>query len=362
MHFAGRFPAILVCLFAALSTGYAVAAEFSYRVEIDAPKPLRQLLTEHLEIISISKKQQMNLEQLRRVYRQTVQEIEKLAATEGYFSPEILPSLEETRGGWVARFVVHPGEPVRVAEVVIGFNGAVAAADNEDLRRQLRDEWRLKENMAFRQIDWDTAKRGLLQPLLLNRYPAARIVDSQAFIDAASRSAKLTVEVDSGPLYTFGPLSIAGLERYSPTVIEHLNPITQGEEYNQEKLLDFQQQLQNTGYFATAVVTIDADTADPSNVPVKVIVTEAATKKIAFGVGYSTDVGNRFSTEYQHLNFLAQGWRLRSALRLETRRQSITGEIHFPRTVAGYDDSISATAERQDIQGETLRRYGTTAT
>lgn len=347
-----------------ITAGTVAFAAFSYRVEIDAPPVLRQLLSDYLRIVTLQNSAQMNLEQLRREYRQAPEEIRGLAATEGYFSPEIVPSLTETSGGWVAHFVVRLSEPVRIADVDISFAGAIldTSPENDALRRRLVNEWQLKQGERFRQADWETAKRALLQGLVIQRYPAARLSDSEARVEPALSTAELRLQVDSGPVFTFGKLSISGLERYSPSVVERLNPIHEGEQYSLKKLLDFQQRLQDTGYFASAVVAIDPDPAAPKEVPVNVVVTEARSKKIAFGIGYSTDVGDRLSIEYQNVNLLARGLRLKSALRLETRRQSLTGEILFPRTASGYDDRISSTVERQNVQGETLRRYGVTGT
>lgn len=356
-----RFLAGALAFFALLA-GNAGAAPFSYRVDIETPSPVRELLTQYLKIIELQSNGQMNLEQLRGVYRQTPQEIEKLVATEGYFSPRILPSLEQTSGLWVARFEVQLGEPVRVAAVDIGFDGVLSEPANDALRARLIAAWPLKQGQQFRQVEWDAAKRSLLQALVIDRFPTARISDSEALIDATEHSAKLSVQVNSGPVFTFGALDISGLERYSPTVVERLSPIQPGEEYSQKKLLDFQQKLQETGYFATAVVSIEPDPAAPKNVPVRVVVSEAQTKRISFGVGYSTDVGNRLTTEYQYVNLFNRGWRLKTALQLETRRQILNAEIHLPRTADGFDDSVSTAVERQNLQGELLRRYGAAAT
>src|SRR5689334_464526 len=99
-----RFIFLTMRLAALTSTFGALAAGLSYRVDIDAPEPLRKLLIDHLRIVAL-KSETITLDQLRGAYRRTPLEIEELAATEGYFTPKISSSLRPAAEGWIARFV-----------------------------------------------------------------------------------------------------------------------------------------------------------------------------------------------------------------------------------------------------------------
>jgi translocation and assembly module TamA len=162
----GANSALFVCalFLACLAALPAEAQVFRYRVEIDAPEPLRTLLQQYLKIVARQSNAQMSLDQLRRMSHETPAEIGSLLATEGYFSPVIDASLED-RNGWVARFVVKPGPQARVSAVQIDFTGEISQSgeQNERQRARAREAWYLDKGTVFRQSDWDKAKRTLLQ-------------------------------------------------------------------------------------------------------------------------------------------------------------------------------------------------------
>ena len=356
-----RFFSFLAGAFVLLGmlAGAASAAALSSRVTNDAPAPLRDLLTRHLRIIALKDSAEVSLDQLKSLYRRTPTEIEELAATEGYFTPTTTPSLEESGGNWVARFIVDPGPRTIVKTVDIKFTGGITEANqaNERQRRQVREAWYL-ENTVFRQADWDNAKRIVLQKLLAERFPAARITASEAIVDAPAHTVDLMLTLDSGPAFSVGALEISGLERYQPAIVERLNTVASGTPYNVDKLQEFQQRLQDTGYFSSVLVGVDTDTASPEKAPLKVTLVERQSRKISFGVGYSTDTKNRVSTEYEDVNFLDRGWRLKSRIRLETLRQELSGEVAFPRTGGGYDPRLFGAYTHENIQGQETRKYG----
>lgn len=352
------FPIAMFALLATLA-GPAAAAAISYRVDVDAPSPLRDLITTHLRIIELRGSAEMDLDQLKSLYRRTPAEIEGLVATEGYFMPKITPSLDEANGSWRARFVVDPGPRAQVQTVAIEFAGAITEPGeaNDRQRRDIRDGWYL-DKTVFRQADWNNAKRIALQKLLANRFPAARITASEAHVDATTSSVELSLTLDSGPAFTIGDLEIVGLERYHPEFVQRLNTVRPGTPYQLDNLQEFQQRLQDTGYFASALVGVDTATETPGDASLKVTVVERPPRRLSFGVGYSTDTKNRVSTEYEDVNFLGRGWRLKSRIRLETLRQELSGEVAFPRTGGGYDPRVFGGYTHENIQGQETRKYG----
>ena len=335
------------------------AQDFRYDVEIVAPAALKKLLENNLLIVKWRDHPRMTQGQLRRLYREAPAQIETLVATEGYYAPLIRHSLQQANGRWIARFVIEPGAPTRVAKVNLIFSGPITkhVAAKRTLAA-LRADWPLKRGAVFRQGVWETAKRNLLQRLLGDRYPKARIVESQAKIDPAKREAALRVMLASGPAYTFNGLRLEGLKRYPASIVENLNPIRSGSPYSQASLLEFQTRLQDSGYFSRVEVIAEPDSSSLI-VPVSVNLVENAAKRVAFGIGYSTDTGNRAQVTYQDLNILRRGWRFDSTLILETKRQSATADFSLPTTPEGYQDSLGLALLRNDLQGEVTRTMNT---
>ncbi|MEN3295985.1 MAG: translocation and assembly module TamA [Burkholderiales bacterium] len=350
--------ALIVALLSVASMSVLAQAARKYAVEIIGAGTLTPLLNEHLEIRRHENDPEVTTEEFRRLVDITPQQIRQLLATEGYFSPTIEASLTEEGGVPVARFNIRLGDPVLVDAVDIRFTGDIANGPQRSEQRmnRLRRQWSLDPGERFRQAAWDSAKNALLKDLLLRDYPAAAIASSEARIDPPRRVATLRVEVDSGPLFTFGELQVEGLQRYPRSIIDELNPIRPGEPYSQEKLSELQSRLQDSGYFRSAFATADIDPARPQHVPVRVELTENERKRLGLGVGFSTDAGARLQLRWLDRNFLQRTWRLESELLVDRETRRIGGAVFLPAfksgSFSGWRPSVNARVEHTDIAGE----------
>ncbi|HEY0845257.1 MAG TPA: autotransporter assembly complex family protein [Noviherbaspirillum sp.] len=320
------------------------------------------MLREHLDI---SRQAEAGLppDELRRLLLSTPEQVASLLATEGYFTPAIRHELDTGTTPWTVRIVVNPGPVTRVASVEIRFTGEIASGPHTDPERMdtLRRRWDLDPGDVFRQAAWSAEKSELLKGLLLRDYPAARIARSEARIDPAARTAALTVEVDSGPVFTFGNLDIHGLDRYTRAMIDTLNPTRPGDRYSQDKLNELQSRLEDTGYFRSAFATVDIDPDKPHLVPVRLDLTENPRKRLSLGGGFSTDTGARGQVKWLDRHFLQQDWRLESELRIDRETQLAGGEVFLPPIAIGWLPSFGVHLERTTSGGETADRFRTGA-
>jgi translocation and assembly module TamA len=342
--------------FAMLAFG---AEPLDYAIELQVPQSQRALLEDNLDLYHWKGSERMDETQLRRLLSRAPDQIREFLATEGFYSPKIATDLEQRNGKWVVKLEVDPGEPVRVTDIELRVTGAFEDGSDESRARlqKMREDWSLRRGDIFRHADWEAAKRGALKALLLDRYPAASITESRATVDPDKWTVTLEITLDSGPAFTLGALEIEGLERYPASIVERLNPIKPGEPYSQAKLLELQSRLQDSSYFSSASVTVETDPAKPERVPVRVVVTEAKSKKLGFGIGMSTDKGPRGQIVYRDYNFLDRAWRLSGTLKVEGKEQSLGGELQFPLTEEGYRESLTALLERTDIEGEVTRKF-----
>jgi translocation and assembly module TamA len=349
--------AVWVALFAL--PAHAAEPGFVYDIDLNAPLTQRSMMEAHLDLYRWRDNERMDENQLRRLVALAPAQIGEFLATLGYYDPQIDVALESVDGGtWRVRIDIVPGEVVRVRGIDLRLNGPLADGSLESQQRLkvIQAGWSLGEGAVFRHEDWEAAKRNALKSLLLEAYPAATVTESQAVVDPASHTVNLQVVLDSGRAFTFGALDVKGLKRYPMSIVERLNPIRPGDPYSQARLLELQSRLQDSAYFSGATVTVDADAARNSLVPVQVEVTENLSRKLGFGIGISTDVGARGQVDYKDLNFLDRAWRLSSALKLDSGSQSLGAELQLPLTADGYRDSATALMERADIQGEVTRK------
>ena len=362
---------IALTVAALMPAAAAFAQPVSYSVAIEAPGDIEDLLRENLDLVRWQGNPRVDQEQLARLVRAAPAQARTLVETEGYYSARVETQLDTSGAQAVARVLVEPGEPVRVADVDVALRGFAPSAGSTPFDADaLRAGWRLPQGRIFRQADWEAAKRNLLRQVMLTRYPRATLAESSATVDPDTRRASLKVAVDSGPEMRFDGLKIEGLSRYPASIIENLNPIRPGDEYSEARLQSFQARLQDTGYFSGVEVVADmsgvveaqveqldegqppAARATPSAtaVPVIVRVTENKYKNVSVGLGFSTNTGYRSQLNYDDLDVF--GLRMKSALTLETRRQTAMTDFFLPTSARGYNDSFGTSIERNDLNGE----------
>ncbi|MBH1957887.1 MAG: BamA/TamA family outer membrane protein [Burkholderiales bacterium] len=333
----------------------------AFDISVRAPTEVRELLERHLELQRYRAVTDLDETELTRLIVLAERNVRNLVGTLGYFSPDIHITRE---GGANARPVivvaVDPGQATNIGPVVITFAGDIAASPDTDAiaqRTEIERDWRLPTGLRFTQDAWSGAKTQALRQLVARRYPAGRLGGSLADIDAPNRTASLTVNLDSGPLYRLGPMQVSGVERYDPVLVPRLARLNQGAVYDLNQLVEAQQRLASSGYFDSAYVFINPEN-DPLAVPVQVQVREAKLQKVVLGVGVTTDTGPRASVEHTHLRVPGIGWRAVTKLQLEktspfaqTEWTAIPDEANWRWGVLGRveritDDALITQAQR----------------
>lgn len=333
--------------------GWATAQETPARALLQMPDEVRPLIEAHFDAaVAPPADAPARAALLRRARR----EIGELLASEGWFSPAI--ELRTASAGQ-AVLDIDPGRRTRVGRVDLEFRGHLAGGGSDRAARveRLRARWPLNVGEPFRSAAWESAKASLLAGVVRRDYAAATIVDSRADVDPATAEARLTVVIDSGPALKFGDLVISGLRRYDEALVQNQAPFRPGDPYRQDRLLDFQTRLQNIPLFGSVIVGFDPEAGAGDAPPVRVAVAEARTRRLAFGIGYSSNTGARGEVDYGDQNFLGHAWRLRSTLALEQQRQALTAAVDTYPDEHGYRLTWTANVEAADIQGlRTLRQ------
>ncbi len=380
------FSQLLIVAF--IASAAPLLAAVPNAIAIDAPAPLQALLRANL---TLPEPDEMITDGVVNLPRAAAAQAAELTATEGYFSAtfKLLRDGEPGKSSGL-RLVVDAGPRSVIGTVEIIFSGEIAtlypsrdSADRHQAKqgrmKQLRDDWLLAKGNPFRQADWSTAKRELLQNLFAEDYPTAVITDSLADVDAENATVSIRVELNSGPAYTLGAVVIEGLKTYDRNLIDRYNQLYVGEPYSQRRLLDLQRALQNTPYFSSVLVDIDLDstfdptlpkavneaspptpepTGAPILAPVRIRVTEAKPKRISVSAGFSTNSGARGELIYRDANIFNAGWLLSVGLRADRIGQLGYADINLPQTLRGYRDSFGVLAERSSNQGLVTRREG----
>lgn len=277
------------------------------------------------------------------------QDVTAWLATEGYFTPQLRYEAAQDA------LTVAPGPRTQVTAVELRFTGAIDATR----RARETDAWLLPVGAAFRQADWERAKSSLVRQLIENEFPAARLAASQAEVDPAQQSARLTVEVDSGPVHVFNGLRIEGADRFGAVVVDRFNTsVRSGAPYRTSDLYALQQALQASPYYTQVNVRTEpvTDGESPVAVPVVIEVQERPPYRVSTGLGVSSNYGLRADLGFRSIDFLQRAWELSSHLRWEERRQSVFADVFLPPDRRQRRDSFGFAYSQTDISGLKVER------
>jgi len=314
-------------------------------ITLSAPEPLQALLKSYINLPATLPDETARASFMHRAR----QEIGELLSSEGYFTPTITLLPAEPDGNQIIEVI--PGPRTLVSQLNIEFSGDLASPEHQERIKRLRDAWELNIGAPFRSPDWEQAKAALLASVAQEDYAAAQITSSQAIVNPATASAKLTIVIDSGPAFRFGALQVSGLERYDKNLVLRQSPFHTGDPYRRSLLLTFQTRLQSMPQFASVIVNLSPDEATHLAAPVQVVITEAKTRRVAVGLGYSSNNGARSEINYLNHNFMGSALNFSSLLRLEQKRQTLSFGLDTQPDDKGYLLSWGIGSEATQIEG-----------
>ena len=293
-----------------------------------------------------------------RELRRAEQAVQEVLATEGYFAPilrfEPIPAAE---AGPRYRLIVELGRRTQVRSVDLQFEGALSEPRFSERASALRSAWSLPVGTPFRSPQWETAKTQLLAAVQARDFAGARVTNSIAKVNADDAAAALTVEIDSGPAYTVGELQITGLSRYDPKLVQRYNPFRIGEPYDHQKLIEFQQTLQETPYFSSVLASLQLDPNKPMNAPLRVQLRESRTKRFSTGIGYSSDGGAHLELAYRQTLIFGEPLTLQTGARLDQNGGFGYVDFLLPPKPNGARDSIGALVEDTEVEELDVKRW-----
>ncbi|MGL4767524.1 MAG: autotransporter assembly complex protein TamA [Formosimonas sp.] len=312
---------------------------------VDAPKEVKKILTDYLDIVRYQKRDDIKDEYLDYLRDTTPEQVASLLSTQGYFDARTEIIDNATTGLPDLTVKVTLGERTMVKTAKLDVVGLVKEQDPKRVG-ELEFDWSLQEDEPFTQDEWSLAKTLLLRKIQADAYASAKFDSTQALVVPEKKSVDLTATLDSGPYFTLGEVEAAGLRRYPASVIQNMNVIEVGEAYNRKKLLDYQKRLQNLPYFSSVVVDISNDRKDAQLAPIKVQVVELPTQSFKGLAGYGTDAGYRANVQYAHYNVFKKGWILDSKVDWQHVDREARVSLTTPQNKDHYQWSVVSKLEQ----------------
>lgn len=288
---------------------------------------------------------------LRRYASTAEAQVEEALRALGYYSPIIQwevvePSAEDETP---ARLVltVQPGEPVRVRSRKVSIEGP--ANQDSDFVGTLPEK--PAEGDVLNHGQYSTLRQTIQNRATRLGYFDGEFTTRRLEVDPEQRVADITLIFRSGMRYRLGEVSFREGHGFEEQLLEQFVRFEPGEIYHSDKIARLSSDLSSSGYFSGVDVDASPSNAEDGVIPVSVGLTTRPPRSVAVGVGFSTDVGPRFSGNWREHWINPMGHRRGAETELSAPRQNVGAWYELPLDPPMTDSiRLSAGYQREDIE------------
>lgn len=274
---------------------------------------------------------------IRRLHARAPEEIAQALAPFGLYRVVTESELTQTPEGWSARYRIEPGPPLPIGKMNVGISGE---AEHDPAFRKLLDDPPLSEGDTFNHTLYEKWKRELQRVADERGYFQAKLTTHSVQVDLAAYTATVELQLESGPRYFFGPLNFSGDILLDESLLQRYVPFTTGEPYSTAKLMQLQDGLNGSNYFALVDIQAEREKAADLHVPITVNLVMNKRTRYQLGVGFGTDTGARgiIGMERRYLN--RKGHRYGADIRISQIKDSIGARYIIPLEKPSTDRAI----------------------
>ncbi|MDO5070452.1 MAG: autotransporter assembly complex family protein [Neisseria zoodegmatis] len=336
------------------SNGKKLPVKYPIRINVN-DKEVKEMLEEHLPLISQQQEEELDKEQLGFLAEETPDNVITMLKTKGYFNGKV--TVEPLGEGYQVNVTTGPRTKVNNVGVAI-VGDVLQDGDLAQYYKSALENWALPVENPFDQSGWSSSKTSVLSAVTRKKYPLARLSHSQATINPYNNTADLNVVVESNrPIY-FGDIQISGTKRYPESVVRGMAKFQPGSPYDLDQLLDYQQALEQDGHYSGASVQADFDNLQDDRVPVKVAVSEVKRHKLEAGVRYDSEYGLGGRIGYDYYNLFNRGYIGSFVVDTDKYETTVAAGVSQPRKSNGHylTSNVSYTrSTTQNLEKHALR-------
>lgn len=337
-------------LLALLPGTVQASVELSVEVEGDSlDAAYRDNIRRYLRIERQQDSEILSVSQLRRLHRLADKDIRAALEPFGYYNPIIDSSLvREDDERWRASYRIELGKPLTITTLQFQLTGQ---AEKDPAYAELVTASLPQLNSPFSHVGYDDFKAALIGLANERGYFQANFLQQRVEINRSKNSAAIYLEYDSGPRYRFGDLLIVqGV--LDEQLVRRFAPFSEGDFYELDLLIEYQQALNDTRYFNSVEVSAGQTAEGSTEVPVNVRLTPRSQHLYKLGLGYGTDTGARalFGWEVPRVN--SRGHHFDSELRVSEINYELSATYRIP-VLNPRTDQLSFSAAEEGERFET---------
>lgn len=283
-------------------------------------------------------------------------EIARALQTFGYYSPDIEKSLSFDSECWRAEFDIAPGEPVRLREVHIEITGE--GKDDPAFQELIARTPLIKTSRLDHQL-YETFKSKLEASAAERGYFNAAFEKAEVRVTRDNKTADVNLILRTGPRFNFGVISFHNAPLTDELMDRYL-PFNEGDPYEATGIGALYQSLYSSDYFEDVIVDTSVKETDHTvPVDIRLIPTDPARTRV--GLGFSTDIGPKFSVSHNNRLLNEHGHRLEGSLSVAPVRKELGLAYRIPRQEHrdGWNTVYGAlTDEKTDTSDSTRSTVG----
>ncbi|MBP54119.1 MAG: hypothetical protein CMG88_06105 [Marinobacter sp.] len=288
---------------------------------------------------------------LRRYASTAEAQVEEALRALGYYSPMIQWEVVEQPGDGEtpARLVltVQPGEPIRVRSRQVSIEGP--ASRDPDFVGTLPEK--PAEGDVLNHGQYSTLRQTIQNRASRLGYFDGEFTTRRLEVNPEQRTADISLVFRSGVRYRLGEVSFKEGHGFEEQLLEQFVRFEPGEIYHADKVARLSGDLSNSGYFSGVDIDASPGKAEEGVIPLSVDLTTRPPRSVATGVGFSTDVGPRFSGNWREHWINPMGHRRGAQTELSAPRQNVGAWYELPLDPPMTDSiRLSAGYQREDIE------------
>lgn len=350
--------ALLVAILAALMSGKLCAQSIVY---VDITGIDKELETNVRLFLSIDQQREhplMSDGRVRRLHQKANKEISAALQPYGFYRPQITSTLTELETGlWRASYVIEKGPGLPIAEINLEVIGALK---DDPAMQPIIDRLALRTGSIFEHPKYERFKSAMRGLMGERGYMEGEFTRALVEIDLNAYVARVYLDIDSGPRYSFGEVSLEQ-DVLEPELLQRYIPFKTGDPYSLDQVLRLQQALHDSNYFTIAEVSPGTALVDSKEVPIYVTLTPRKRHRYNFGLGYGTDTGARAKFGWRMPRVNEKGHRLDTGVEVSEIGYKLSANYRIPVLNPRTDQlvySINKEREDTDTSDSTLTSVG----
>jgi translocation and assembly module TamA len=340
-----RLPVRLLTTVLLLMAGQAARAqeEVPYTVEVTGieDSDLTRKVEQASRLVTLADEPPPSLVALRRRAETDIDRVREVLRSEGYYDGEASTALDESRRPVAVTLSVSPGPAYTLQSFDINLHtppGSVPPVPVPLDRLGVDLDERARAQPVVK------AQDVLLKALAEQGYPLAKVGERRVVVDHATRTMRVELDVDSGPLARFGPVTVSGLERLDEAWVRNRIPWRPGDRFAVDQLEKLRQRLVASGLFSSVKLSTADHVEDDNLLPLTIAVAERDRRSIGFGASWSSTEGGGGNAFWEHRNLFGGAEHLRLSLVASQIRNALDAQYRSPDL--GMPDQDSLTTAR----------------